>query len=371
MRNILFLFSIFLLASCTAKSTKIVVENFLDFDRNKEMVEISTTGLNLDFAHKTYVLKDGKGAEVGYQLLSDKQTLIFQVNVPAKDSVTYTLQEGKPAPVAVRAHVRFVPERQDDMSWENDIVAYRMYGSALMQIEHPSNGVDVWMKYRDEPVMDSLYAGELQRKISYHEDTGLGGLDCYNVKRTLGAGGAAPYTTQLWIGDAFARYKILESGPLRSVFTLYYDTIPVNRSYYKETLTVTCDAGSPLCKGIVKFEGAEPVKVATGIFMDRDSVNTVFDKENRIIAYTKNAISNKGVPHGQTYIGVYAPDMIGEPFIENRNYAVVNNYQVGGELTYYFGAGWSKWKFPTEQDWATALVQFSRAKQNPLKINVK
>jgi len=371
MKNIILLFTIALLTSCAAKPIKITVENPLDFDRNKEIVEVSTAGLNVDFAHKTYVLKDGKGTETGYQLLSDNQTLIFQVTVPAKDSVIYTLQEGKPAPVAVRAHVRFVPERRDDMSWENDIAAYRMYGPALMQIENPSNGVDIWMKYKDEPVMDSLYAGELERKISYHEDTGLGGLDCYDVKHTLGAGGVAPYTTQLWIGNAFDRYKIVESGPLRSVFTLYYDTIPVNGKYYVETLTITNDAGSPLNKGVVKFEGADPIQVATGIFMHRDSANTVYDKENKIISYTKNTFSNKDVPQGQTYIGVYAPAMIGEPFFENSNYAVLNNYKSGDELTYYFGGGWSKWKFPTEQDWLTALKHFSQAKENPLKITIR
>ena len=371
MKNIILLLSIFLLASCTAKSTKIIIKNTLNFDRNKEIVEMSASDLNADFAHKTYVLKDEKGAEVGYQLLSDNQTLIFQANVPAKDSVTYTLQEGKPAPVAARAHVRFVPERKDDISWENDIVAYRMYGPALMKIEHPSNGVDLWMKYKDEPVADSLYAGELQRKLSYHEDNGLGGFDGYDVNHTLGAGGAAPYTTKLWIGNAFDRYKIVESGPLRSVFTLSYDTIPVNGSYYLETFTVTCDAGSPLCQAVVKFEGANPVQLATGIFMDKDSVNTVFDKENKIIAYTKNNTTKKGVPQGQTFIGVYAPTMTGEPFIENGNYAVLSDYKLGDELTYYFGACWSKWKFQTEQDWLTALKNFGQAKQNPLKITVQ
>ena len=371
MRNIILLFTIFLLASCAAKSTKIIIENPLDFERSKEIVEVSTRGFNLDFAHKTYVLKDEKGAEVGYQLLSDNKTLIFQVTVPAKALATYTLEEGTPAQVAVRAHVRFVPERSDDLSWENDIAAYRMYGPALMKIQNPSNGVDIWMKYKDEPVMDSIYAGRLERNFPYHEDCGLGGLDCYDVNHTLGAGGVAPYTTQLWIGNAFDRYEIVESGPLRSVFTLYYDTIPVNGSYYRETLTITSDAGSPLNKAVVKYEGAIPVQVATGIFMHQDSVNTVFDKENRIIAYTKNAFSNEGVPQGQTYIGVYAPNMTGEPFVEDRNYTVLNDYKVGDELTYYFGGGWSKWKFPAEQDWLTALVNYSKAKQNPLKITMK
>jgi hypothetical protein len=370
MRNIILLLSIFLLASCSAKSIKITVENPANFERNKEIVELPVAGLGADFINKTYVLKDEKGTEVGYQLLSDKKTLLFQANVAPKASVTYTLQEGKPAPVAPRAHVRFVPERSDDISWENDIVAYRMYGPALMKTEHPSNGVDIWMKYKDEPVADTLYSSELQRKITYHEDNGFGGLDCYDVNHTLGAGGVTPYTDRLWIGNAFNSYKIVESGPLRSVFTLTYDTVPVNGAYYAETLTITCDSGSPLCKGVVKFEGAGPIQVATGIFMDKDSVNTVYEKDTQIISYTKNATSRKGVSQGQTYIGVYAPDMVGKPFIENGNYAVLHNYKTGDELTYYFGGGWSKWKFPTEQDWLKALVNFTLTKQNPLKLTI-
>ena len=372
MKNIILLFSICLLAACSAKSAKITVENPLDFDRNGEIVEVSIAGLNVDFTHKTYVLKDSKGVEVGYQLLSDNQTLIFQAHVPAKTSVAYTLQEGAPAPVAARAYARFVPERDDDIAWENDIAAYRMYGPALMKIQSPSNGVDIWMKYKDEPIMNNLYVGSLEQKISYHEDNGLGGLDCYDVNHTLGAGGAAPYTSQLWIGDAFDRYEVVESGPLRAVFTLYYDnSIPVDGDLFSETLTITSDAGSPLNKGVVKYTGGKPVQVATGIYMHGDSVNTVFDRENRIISYTHNAVSNKKVPHGQTYIGVYAPNMTGEPFVEDKNYTVVSDYTLGDEFTYYFGGGWSKWKFPTEQDWLTALAQFSRAKQVPLKVVVK
>ena len=372
MKNIFFLLIFFLLSSCIKNSIKITIENSLDFDRNKEIVEVSTALLNADFANNTYVLTDEKGKEVGSQLLSDNQTLIFQVNIPAKTSVTYTLKNGKPSPVSALTHVRFVPERSDDIAWENDIAAFRMYGPALMKIQNPSNGVDIWMKYKDEPVMNNLYAGELERKLTYHEDNGLGGLDCYDVNHTLGAGGVAPYTTQLWIGNAFDRYEIIESGPLCSIFTLYYDnSIPVEDGYFSQALTITCDAGSLLNKGVVKFNGASPIQLATGIFMHRDSVSTTFDKENRFISYTKNAFSSKGVPQGQTYIGVYSPGLTGEPLIEDRQFFVLNNYKIGEEFTWYFGGGWSKWKYPTEQDWLTALSQFSRTKQNPLKITIQ
>jgi hypothetical protein len=371
MKNLLLFLSVFVLISCSEKSTKIRVENPSDFGRNGEIVEIATAGLKADFSNKTYILKNEKGEEVGYQLLAGKETLIFQANVPAKSTVTYTLQEGTPAPVAVKTNARFVPERSDDFAWENDIAAFRMYGPALEKIENPSNGIDIWMKYKDEPVMDSIYAGRLS-KLSYHEDNGLGGFDCYDVGHTLGAGGNALYTNQLWVGEAFDRYEILESGPLRSVFRLIYDTIRVDNTYYAETMTITTDAGSILSKNVVSYQGLEqPIQLAAGIFLHGDSVNTVFDKENQVLAYIFNAVTNKGVPQGQTYIGVYVPEATTEPFMENKQYVVLSDYKVGDDFTYYFGGVWNGWKFPTEQDWLTALAHFSQTKKTPLNIIIE
>jgi hypothetical protein len=373
---LLLLLGVFLPVACAAESIKIKVENTLEFDRNGEIVEIATAGLKVDFTHKTYLLKDEKGVETGYQLLKNSKVsvLIFQANVSAQSSATYTLVEGMPANVAVRTQARLVPERRDDFAWENDIAAFRMYGAALEEIENPSNGVDIWVKYKDEPVMDAIYAGTF-RKLSYHEDNGLGGFDSYDVGHTLGAGGNALYTSHLWIGDAFDRYEILESGPLRSVFRLIYDTIRVNDIYYAETLTITTDAGSILNKGVVSYQGLEqPIQLATGIFMHRDRVNTFYDKENRVLSYTKNIITNKGVSQGQNYIGMYVPEASSEassePFVEDNQYIMLSDYRAGTDFTYYFGGAWSKWKFPTEQDWHDTLIRFSQAKKEPLKIEV-
>jgi hypothetical protein len=362
----------FLNISCTAKSTKIVVENTLDFDRNGEIVEVETAKLKADFNKKTYVLKSADGAEVGYQLLANGTVLIFQAHVPAKSSAVYTLSEGKPADVPVKTTARFVPERSDDFAWENDMAAYRMYGPALEKIENPSNGIDIWMKYQDEPVMDKIYAGRLQKPaLSYHEDNGLGGFDSYDVGYTLGAGGVAPVTSQWWLGEAFDRYEIIEKGPLRSVFQLVYDTIHVADTTYQEIFTVTTDAGSTLNKAVVSFKGIDqPMKLVTGIFMHRDSANTIYDRDSKILSYTKNITTNKGVKKGQTYIGIYTPDAAGDAFVQDQTFAILHDYKVGDDLTYYFGGVWNGWKYRTEQDWIAALKQFGQAKKEPLKVTV-
>ncbi|MDR2683031.1 MAG: DUF4861 domain-containing protein, partial [Dysgonamonadaceae bacterium] len=346
------------------KSTKIVVENTLDFDRKGEIVEVKTTDSALDFNTKSYVLKNEKGAEIAYQLLPGSEALlIFQADVPAQSSVTYTLEEGTPAPVTAKTYARFVPERSDDFAWENDIAAFRMYGPALAAIENPSNGVDIWMKCSDEPVIDRIYADRLERNLSYHENHGVG-LDCYDVKHTMGAGGIAPYTSDFWIGDQFSRYEIVETGPLRCIFTLIYDTIRVEDTYYEETITITTDAGSILNKAVVRYKGVDkPVKLAGGIYMHQESGVRFYNKENKVIGYAEDAVSNKGVPEGKTYIGVYMPDAAYEPIEKDNQYAILADYQTGNEFTYYFGGGWSKWKFPEDDDWFNALLHFSQSKR--------
>jgi unsaturated rhamnogalacturonyl hydrolase len=96
-------------------------------------------------------------------------------------------QEIKP-----RAYARLVPERKDDLAWENDKVAFRVYGPALRDSAEDS-GIDAWTKRVARPVIDKWYADDLKRGISYHKDHGEG-LDAYKVGDTRGCGGLG-----LWI----------------------------------------------------------------------------------------------------------------------------------------------------------------------------
>ncbi|GHV52265.1 DUF4861 domain-containing protein [Bacteroidia bacterium] len=361
-----------LLTSCSNKgAVEIIVENTLGFDRSGEMVEACTEETNIDFNAKTYVLKDGQGVETAYQLLSNgKGTFIFQANVPANSSVTYTLTEGTPAPVAPKTNARFVPERKDDFSWENDLAAYRMYGPALAR-ENPSNGVDIWLKCTEGLIADSLYAGELERHVSYHENRGFG-LDCYDVKHTAGAGGIAPYTDKFWVGDRYDRYEVIENGPLRSVFTLSYDSAIVEGEVFRETITITADAGSMLNKGVVRYTGpAKPIKLAAGLTLHKERGQTFSDAAHKVIGYAENAVSEiKRIPQGRSYVGAYMPEATGETPEDGTHLLILGNYTVGTDFTYYFGGGWSQWKFPTDADWFNGLKHFSQAKEAPLKVTV-
>ncbi|WP_280747724.1 DUF4861 family protein [Parabacteroides sp. PF5-9] len=364
--NLLF----FLLVACQQEYVVIKVTNSLDFDRREEMVEVNIRQLNVDFAEKKYLLNDHKGQEIAYQLLRDNNqvyALIFQADIPAHSSVEYKFIEGTPAEVTSKTHARYVPERKDDFAWENDLSVYRMYGPALAG-ENPSNGVDLWLKRTADLIVDKFYHDELVDGLSYHVDHGLG-LDCYTVGHTLGAGGIAPYTDKLWIGDHYNRFAVIENGPLRSVFALTYDSVKVSHDYYTQTITITVDAGSLLNKAVVRYEGAnQPMKLAGGIVLHNGEGDRYTDPENQLIAYAENAVSNAGIASGRNYVGVYLPQKEVQIKEEANHLLIMNDYKPGTEFVYYFGGGWSQWHYPTDKAWFDAMVRFSQTKTSPLQV---
>jgi hypothetical protein len=356
-------------------SQTIVINNTTNLDRKGEMVELNTAKLKANFKTKTYILKNDKKQEQPYQLLyNDKkevESIIFQSDVKANSSATYSLTEGKPAIVKAKTSARFVPERKDDFAWENDMAAYRMYGPALAK-ENASNGVDFWAKRTSELILDKRYNDELKNKRSYHVDFG-DGLDFYKVGHTLGCGGIAPYTADsLWIGNQYSKYKVMENGPLRSVFQLIYDSVKVGTKYYKAEITITVSAGALLNKAVVKYIGApQKMELAGGIFLHDGKGKLKLNAKNGTAAYAEEAISDAQLPSGRNYVGIYIPTKVNAARKIGTHALVLADYKVGDNFTYYFGGGWNKWGFPTDEDWFNAVKSFSEAISKPLQVTVK
>ncbi|MCJ8295019.1 MAG: DUF4861 domain-containing protein, partial [Colwellia sp.] len=73
-----------------------------------------------------------------------KKRLLLTLCTSLLLSVGCAVQENNPAN-EVKAYAKFVPEREDDFAWENDLVAFRMYGPASKSIGTVI-GVDCWIK---------------------------------------------------------------------------------------------------------------------------------------------------------------------------------------------------------------------------------
>jgi unsaturated rhamnogalacturonyl hydrolase len=166
-------------------------------------------------------------------------TLLAAVTVPANSSRAFALvADPPPAAAPNRLGARHVPERKDDFAFENDHLAFRLYGPALAA-EGSRGGIDVWCKRTREPVIDAWY-----RSGDYHADHGQG-LDFYKVGEGLGCGGLGYLTRELFIpSPVYATWTVHAAGPLRLAFTLTYAPVAVGSAAIGERRTITMDQGS-------------------------------------------------------------------------------------------------------------------------------
>ena len=371
------IFAVVLLVSCSTAKVEVTITNNLGIDRENEIVEISKntiwSKLNLTSADRIIVL-DRASEQVAYQVAFNPENdtdslLIFQATVQANASSVYTIKKGKPENSQSKVAGRLVPERKDDFNWENDRVAFRMYGPALQATGEISSGIDLWAKRTDKLVADKWYADELAGRKTYHTDGGEG-LDFYKVGPTLGAGAAAPYLdNQLWFSRNFNEYAILDKGPLRITFRLDYERFPVNNADSVSSVRIiSLDAGSQLNKitQIHDFK-AESMPVAAGIVMRNSPEEQVsMDENKRWTAHAEPADSLNGI--------LYQAIAVTAPFtsIEQTNNHLLGIQDVKSTVPfiYYAGGGWSKFGFETFGDWTKYVNEFTEKLQSPLTITI-
>ena len=156
---------------------------------------------------------------------------------------------------------------RDDIAWESDRIAFRIYGQGLWKVDSlNSSGLDIWVKRTRDPIVDKWYA---KGHDEYHRDTGEG-ADFFDVGETLGAGG-----TGIWRNDKlyralnFKTWRVIANGPVRAIFELQYQPWDAGGQRVSETKRVAIDAGHNLNHIVSTFraEGgsAGDIPWATGI----------------------------------------------------------------------------------------------------------
>jgi hypothetical protein len=373
-----------LLASCAEHQIEITVTNTAAVERQHETVEIPYADVHRQLGDATCIVTDAAGLEIPSQILYEgteqPQKLIFQATVQPNASAVYCIKKGTPAAYVKNTHGRFAPERYDDYIWENDRMAFRIYGKALIAKDGPSNGIDAIMKRTSDMFLDRIYNAYFEKKQSYHIDHGEG-VDCYNVKRSLGAGAMAPYVdNRLWLGQNYTGYKTLDNGPLRTSFSLTYDTLWVNGQPLLETRIFSLDAGSQLNRITVIFDGApEAMPVAAGIVLKKDGLpaeaSNADPNHQPVLSPAKGyiACSEQGdrakpqYDNGVVYTAVVFPYPLEGAALSEQHALAITGYTPGG-VTYYAGAGWSKWGFDTPESWLDYVDAFSQRLQHPLQV---
>lgn len=161
-----------------------------------------------------------------------------------------------------RAAVAIADYRYDDLLWENDRIAFRIYGRALEKAEPPSSsGIDAWGKRVRWPYMDrQLRTGD------QHADHGEG-LDFYNVGTGRGVGGLGIWhDNKLWTSRNYVRPRVASAGPKVADFAVDYAPWPVDvaRSVW-ETRRFTLPAGTNFTRMTSTLRSDRPGEMIVGI----------------------------------------------------------------------------------------------------------
>ncbi|MDR2287410.1 MAG: DUF4861 domain-containing protein [Prevotellaceae bacterium] len=345
-KNFVVVVALILFTSCEAKKMVLTVQNPSGFDRRSQTVEIPLQDVEQrlgTFDYRKIELTDSHDASVAYQITYDKK-IIFQLDIKAGETQSFVLKKGKEIrKFEPKTYARFIKERKDDFAWENDKVAFRIYGAALKPIDGPSNGIDVWYKKTDKLIIDKWYNDDLTGKASYHEDHGEG-LDDYKVGRSLGAGAMAPFVNDsLWLNENFVYQELLENGPIRSTFKLTYNKLNVNGKEYAETRTFSIDAGSQLTKITQSYEGVSgKITVAAGV-VKRNGNDSIIAKDNYVIYLEPYSKKVENVAMAMVFPDGYKKTALKTYKIGNDSYShVLAVCDCDKSITYYSGYAWSK-----------------------------
>jgi len=375
-------------ADFTNAQTSVKVKNNLNFARN-EVVAIPVSQLKSFLGKNKEAdlrIKDAQNNNLTIQWIDNNgdgknDELLFQAKVEAKKTAFYTIvaDAKTPLPVSdVRTYSRLVPERADDYTWENDKVAFRVYGpkgqqEALAGVKGStlSSGVDIWLKRTDKSIINEWYKGYLTDPMYYHRDTRGEGYDPYQVGDSRGTGGIGIWKDgELQVSQNFVTSKTIAEGPLRTVFELTYN--PWSEFGVKETKRISLDLGSNFSKFESTFKSEKQVPNYTiGITLHKNEGEAKLnDKNGYYLHWEKidDAFVGEGIVVDPTIVESSVAFKSEIP--DQSNLLVITKPQKN--LTYYAGFAWQKsGQIQTQKDWENILQKQAQIIANPLQVKVK
>nr|WP_315587465.1 DUF4861 family protein [Sphingomonas psychrotolerans] len=251
-----------------------------------------------------------------------------------------------------RAAVVLADYRYDDLLWENDRTAHRIYGHALEAAEPPSgSGVDAWGKNVAWPFADrQLRSGD---QHSYRGE----GLDFYNVGSTRGAGGLGIwFDNKLWTSRNYVRHRILSASGKVADFTVDYAPWPVDvgRRVW-ETRRFTLPLGTHFTRMVSRISSDSSAPLVVGIGIGKRTTGQgngelTVDREKGLLSWWGPADGD----HGRMAVAIRVdPRMIAEVRADADNQLVLLRVTPGKPFVYYSGSAWDKGQggFATRRAW--------------------
>ena len=412
-----------------AQQATVVVNNPTDAQR-QELVEVKISDVKAKLAGiapkkgEAYIVKNKRGQQIGSQITHDGKLLI-DASIRPHGSATYYISIGKPYPQKVWTTGALYKMRKDDIAWENDRCAYRVYGPALQRTGERSFGTDIWAKNTPDTVVYERYVMDKQGNVdgdkidekvkseerrmknlsgaaleaqkakikalkaesyeidvttSFHLDHG-NGLDPYRVGATLGLGAPSLMIgNQQFLPYCYKTYKILDNGPLRFTVELTYNPSTIgDMQNVVEHRIISLDKGSNFNKMTVWYEGlTHPTDFATGFpIHEEDTETKTFAKD--YVSYA-DPTDNIEVNNSQVFVGVLFPNGIDNTYYQlfDKKHDGATGHALGlkrglknaEKYSYYFGAAWSKYDVRSYTEWQIRIKEFLEALKTPLQVKL-
>jgi unsaturated rhamnogalacturonyl hydrolase len=339
--------------------------------------------------------------------------LLFQVDLaPGETREFYILDASALAavpPPIVKTFARYVPEREDDIAWENDRIAHRMYGPALETWQKEpltSSGYDVWVKRTRNLIVNRMYG-----TMNFFETNGPA-QDDYRVGKLRGCGGLGIWQDgKLYVSKNWRTCKIITTGPIRSEFELTYDAWDVDGRKVSETKRISVDAGSNMSRVESTFSSDDKSPLEIGVGLNERPGENIFvtDGSPEIDSWQNSTAKGLVVQNQkegwQTYWQPqdFAKGVIGTAFVLPSVEFFTNDFpnlpaaktavpthtfkegqpgirdllgiapaEIGKPFVYYIGAGWSEsGDFPDAKSWTDYVRRFAERRDQPLEVTVE
>jgi unsaturated rhamnogalacturonyl hydrolase len=275
-----------------------------------------------------------------------------------------------------RAYARLVPERKDDLAWENDKVAFRVYGPALRTGPEDS-GTDVWCKRVSYPILDTWYRQDLTGGASYHKDHGEG-FDGYHVGDTRGCGGIG-----LWIdgkivtADTYTSATIFWTRPDVAEFaTVYKYPVKVDGKDLYEHRVTRLRLGERLSEITSVFSNSNNSKKAIANLPHEVVIGLVTQNAGAAVTLEPSAgwfavyepLEGKNLGTGIVLDPASVVRMTRIPATDaarkNEHALVITRPDANGRFTWHAGFAWAgDGEISTRESWLQYLAQQASAKK--------
>ena len=380
---IVFVLTTPLVAAAQVPQTELTVTavNKLNVARQNETIELTIRDL-APLAEKDLTklhVRDSSGNEVlaqsvdiDYDDYRKPDILIFQADFQPGETKQFTVFAGPKREYRkedFRAYGRFVRERFDDFAWENDRIAHRTYGRALIDWKGEpltSSAIDIWSKRTSKMVINDWYMVD-----NYHSDHG-DGADVYSAGPTRGCGGSGIWANgELFIPTNFVDSRVLANGPIRVVFELVYSSFFARSVLVTPVLRVSLDGGSQLnhFEAFYRSNSDAPLAVAIGLKKVKDAQKDFNAQQGRLTVW-EPMDKNLGMQGLAIVVNPREVDTVTEDKLNHL--LVLKPTKNTMPVSYWAGFAWDHaGKITSAREWNKYVDEFAEARRSPIEISVK